>query len=133
LSPENLRNFYAGADVVAIPSIPSRRFVEPWGLVANEAMNQRCAVVTTDAVGAAAGGLVRDGRTGLVVPAGDPGALAGAIRRLRDDPDARAEMGKRGHEAARERFHWPVHAQRFVGRLEAWAGLYQQDDEKTKV
>jgi glycosyltransferase involved in cell wall biosynthesis len=99
LGPVNLRNFYAGAGVVAIPSIPSPRFVEPWGLVANEAMNQRCAVIATDAVGAAAGGLVRHERTGLVVPAGDPAALAGAIRRLHDDPPLRERLGEQGARA----------------------------------
>jgi glycosyltransferase involved in cell wall biosynthesis len=99
LSPENLRNFYAGASVVAIPSIPSRRFVEPWGLVANEAMNQRCAVIATDAVGAAAGGLVRDGRTGLVVPASDTAALGAAIRGLHDDPALRTRLAEAGARA----------------------------------
>ena len=99
LAPEVLRNFYAGADVVAIPSIPSRQFVEPWGLVANEAMNQRCAVIATDAVGAAAGGLVRHEATGLVVPAGDPAALAGALRRLHDDPRERERLAEAGSRA----------------------------------
>jgi glycosyltransferase involved in cell wall biosynthesis len=101
LRPAELRNFYAGAGVVAIPSIPSRRFVEPWGLVANEAMNQRCAVIATDAVGAAAGGLVRDGRTGLVVPAGDAAALGAAIRRLHDDPPLRERLAEAGARAVR--------------------------------
>ena len=96
LAPQDLRNFYAGADVVAVPSVPSRRFVEPWGLVVNEAMNQRCAVIATDAVGAAAGGLVRHERTGLVVRAGDPGALAAALRRLHADRELRSRLGDRG-------------------------------------
>jgi glycosyltransferase involved in cell wall biosynthesis len=96
-----LRNFYAGADVVAIPSIPSPRFVEPWGLVANEAMNQHCAVIATDAVGAAAGGLVRDGQTGLVVPAGDTAALGAAIRRLNGDPGLCKRLAAEGAEAVR--------------------------------
>src|SRR3954454_1573077 len=99
LGPEQLRNFYAGADVVAIPSIPSPRFVEPWGLVANEAMNQHCAVIATDAVGAAAGGLVRHESTGLVVPAAGPGALGAAIRRLQDDAGVRARLAEAGAEA----------------------------------
>jgi len=99
LNPRNLRNFYAGASVVAIPSIPSRRFVEPWGLVANEAMNQHCAVIATDAVGAAAGGLVRQEATGLVVPAADSAALAAAIRRLHDDPALRARLAEAGARA----------------------------------
>ena len=44
---------------------PRRHFREPWGLVANEAMNQGTPVIATDAVGAAAGGLVRHERNGL--------------------------------------------------------------------
>jgi glycosyltransferase involved in cell wall biosynthesis len=99
LSPGNLRNFYAGASVVAIPSIPSRRFVEPWGLVANEAMNQHCAVIASDAVGAAAGGLIRQEATGLVVPAGDSAALAAAIRRLHVDRALRSRLAEEGSRA----------------------------------
>jgi glycosyltransferase involved in cell wall biosynthesis len=84
---------------LAIPSIPSRRFVEPWGLVANEAMNQHCAVIATDAVGAAAGGLVRQEATGLVVPAADSAALGAAIRRLHDDPPLRVRLAEEGARA----------------------------------
>jgi glycosyltransferase involved in cell wall biosynthesis len=121
LSPENLRNFYAGAGVLAIPSIPSPRFVEPWGLVANEAMNQRCAVIATDAVGAAAGGLVQDERTGLVVPAGDPAALAGAIRRLHDDPPLRERLAEAGAQAVRA-YTYEAWADGFSAALEATSG-----------
>jgi glycosyltransferase involved in cell wall biosynthesis len=88
-----LRNFYAGADVLVMPAIATRDFREPWGLVANEAMHQRLPVIATTAVGAAAGGLVRHERNGLVVPAGDADALAAALLRLRDDPALRARLG----------------------------------------
>lgn len=98
VSPAQLRNFYAAADVLVLPSIPTRTFREPWGLVANEAMNRGLPVIASDAVGAAAGGLVRDGRNGVVVPAGDPVALAAALRRLAGDASLRARLG----EAARE-------------------------------
>jgi glycosyltransferase involved in cell wall biosynthesis len=93
---QELRNFYAQADVVVIPSIATRRFREPWGLVANEAMNQHDAIIASDAVGAAAGGLVRHERNGLVVPAGDPIALAGALSRLAADAALRARLGAQG-------------------------------------
>jgi glycosyltransferase involved in cell wall biosynthesis len=88
-----LRNFYAGSDVLVMSAIRTRDFLEPWGLVANEAMHQRLPVIATTAVGAAAGGLVRHERNGLVVPAGDPAALAGALRRLRDDAPLRERLG----------------------------------------
>ncbi len=97
--PVALRNFYAGSDVVVIPSIPTRDFREPWGLVANEAFNQGVPVIATDAVGAAAGGLIEHERTGLVVPAGDADALAGALRRLHDEPALRARLGAAGRAA----------------------------------
>jgi glycosyltransferase involved in cell wall biosynthesis len=98
---ESLRTFYASSDVLVVPSLPTRRFREPWGLVVNEAMNQHTAIVTSDAVGAAAGGLVRHEQTGLVVPAGDAGALATALRRLHDDPDLRARLAAAGAREVR--------------------------------
>jgi glycosyltransferase involved in cell wall biosynthesis len=65
--------------------------------------------------------IVERGACGLVVPFQDPVATAAAVRRLRGDPALRLEMGKRGHEAARARFHWPVQARLFVAQLEDWA------------
>jgi glycosyltransferase involved in cell wall biosynthesis len=100
-----LRNLYAACDVLVVPSIPTRTFREPWGLVVNEAMNRAVPVIASDAVGAAAGGLVRDGETGLVVRAGDSAALAGAIGRLAADPGLRARFGRAGAEAVRAFSH----------------------------
>jgi glycosyltransferase involved in cell wall biosynthesis len=96
VSPVELRNLYAACDVLVVPSIATPRFREPWGLVVNEAMNRGLPVIASDAVGAVAGGLVRDGRNGLVVPAGDSDELAGAIRRLTADPELRARLGEAG-------------------------------------
>jgi glycosyltransferase involved in cell wall biosynthesis len=84
-TPEQLRNLYAGSDVLVVPSLPTRDFLEPWGLVVNEAFHQGIPVIATDAVGAAAGGLVQHERTGLIVPAGNAGALREAIARMHDD------------------------------------------------
>jgi glycosyltransferase involved in cell wall biosynthesis len=114
VSREELRNFYAAADVLVLPSIPTHTFREPWGLVANEAMNRGLPVIASDAVGAAAGGLVRDTRNGLVVPAGNAVALAAALRRLAGDPALRARLGA----AARE----DVSAYTY----DAWAGGFSE-------
>jgi glycosyltransferase involved in cell wall biosynthesis len=96
LDAVTLRNFFGSSDVLVVPSVPTRRFIEPWGLVVNEAMNQSRAIIASDAVGAAAGGLVRDERNGLVVPAGDPDALAGALRSLYADRARCAALGRAG-------------------------------------
>jgi glycosyltransferase involved in cell wall biosynthesis len=93
LDAVQLRNFYGSSDVLVMPSIPTRTFREPWGLVANEAMNQRVPVIASSAVGAAAGGLVRHERNGLVVPAGDPDALTAALRRMSADDALRTRLG----------------------------------------
>ncbi len=91
-----LRRHYAAADVLVLPSIPTATFREPWGLVVNEAMNQGLPVIVSDAVGAAAGGLVRNDVNGLIVPAGDPEALAAAMQRLHCDAALRARLGRQG-------------------------------------
>jgi glycosyltransferase involved in cell wall biosynthesis len=109
LEPAQLRNFYASADVLVLPSLRTAVFREPWGLVINEAMNQKTPVIATNATGAAAGGLVRDGQTGVVVPAGEHDALADALRTLAGDPARRAQLGAAGAQAVAD--HTP----------EAWA------------
>ena len=96
VGPRELRKLYAAADVLVLPSIGTRTFREPWGLVVNEAMNRRLPVIASDAVGAVAGGLVRDQHNGLVFKAGDSGALAAAIGRLAGDPPLRARLGAAG-------------------------------------
>jgi glycosyltransferase involved in cell wall biosynthesis len=105
VAPVDLRNFYAAADVLVLPSIPTRTFREPWGLVVNEAMNRQLPVIVSDAVGAAAGGLVRHERNGLVVPAGEPRALADAMRRLAGDGNLRRRLGEAGARDVRAYSH----------------------------
>ncbi len=95
---EDLPALYAAADALVLPSIRTRSFTEPWGLVTNEAMHQGTPVIATDAVGAAVGGLVRDGRNGLVAPASDADALAARIRLMVRNPELRAALGAAARE-----------------------------------
>ena len=105
VAPRALRDIYAASDVLVVPSIPTRTFREPWGLVVNEAMDRGLPVIASDAVGAAAGGLVRDGANGLIVTAGDGGALAVAIRRLAGDAGLRARLGAQAAQDVRAYSH----------------------------
>jgi glycosyltransferase involved in cell wall biosynthesis len=95
-TPAELRNFYASSDVLVVPSLRTRSFREPWGLVCNEAMNQRLAIIASDETGAAAGGLVRHERNALITRAGDPAELAAALQRLHGDPVLRSRLGEAG-------------------------------------
>ncbi len=91
---------HAISDVFVIPSTDHETFC----LAACEAMSCERPVVA-----ARTGGLVevvRDGETGLIVPPGDAGALADALRTLIADPALRAQMGRAGRAWTNEMFTW---------------------------
>lgn len=67
-----------------------------------EAMMSGLPVVATDAGGVSEA--VVHGETGLLVPAGDPDALALALARLLGDSELRQRMGEAGRRRALERF-----------------------------
>ena len=99
------------ASVAVVPSV----WAEPMGQVAVEAMLAGRPVVASDV-----GGLrdvVEGGTTGLMVPPGDPGALAAALDHLLDDPESRQRMGTMGRQHARQ-FEASVVAPRIVEVLE---------------
>ncbi len=84
------------ASAAVVPSV----WNEPMGQVAIEAMLAGRAVVASDV-----GGLrdvVSHGTTGLMVPPGDPAALAAALDSLLDDPGTRQRMGATGRRHARQ-------------------------------
>jgi glycosyltransferase involved in cell wall biosynthesis len=83
---------YASATALAVPSLATRRFLEPWGLVCNEAMHQGTPVIASAAVGAVPGALVLHGVTGLVVRQGDAAELATAIGQVLDDRPLRERL-----------------------------------------
>lgn len=75
---------------------------EPFGLALVDAMAAGLAPVAS-----AHGGpvdIVRDGRTGVLVPPGDVGALADAIGSLWQDPDRTRRLGSAAAADVRERF-----------------------------
>ena len=100
-------------DVFVLPS----RF-EGFPLALLEALLTRAAVVASD-VGSVAEA-VRDGETGLLVPAEDPGALADAIRRLLADAELGRRLGEQGRRRVLERFtadHMAQAFERLYGEL----------------
>lgn len=102
---EETIKYYAIAWVYVLPSISIPVSKEPWGLVVNEAFNQGVPVITTDAVGAAAGGLVQDGVNGFIVPEQDSQALANAIKRILVDAGLRGRMSRKAKEIIEEWTH----------------------------
>jgi glycogen(starch) synthase len=90
---------YADADVVAYPSTD-----EIFGLVAAEALMCRTPVVVCDDSGC--GEVVRDAGGGLLVPYGDPKALAGALQSLLADSARRLACATRGRQFVVENLSW---------------------------
>jgi glycosyltransferase involved in cell wall biosynthesis len=74
-------------------------------------------VIATDAVGAAAGGLVRDERNGLVVPERRPEALAVAINKLVSDRSLARALGTQARVDVAA-FDYPRMAQAFVDAID---------------
>jgi glycosyltransferase involved in cell wall biosynthesis len=91
---ETAPRFYSIAYTYVLPSIATRTGKEPWGLVVNEAFTQGVPVIATNVVGAAAGGLIKDGYNGFIVKEQDQFVLTDAINKLISNPDLRALMGR---------------------------------------
>ena len=88
--PGAVRMHYDQADVVVFPV----EWEEPWGLVPLEAMARSRPVVASGRGGS--GDYLRDGENCLLAPAGDPGALAAAVRRLAADEELRRRIRSAG-------------------------------------
>jgi glycosyltransferase involved in cell wall biosynthesis len=73
---------------------------EPLAGVVREAMSKGKPVIGTMPGGT--GDMIVDGESGLLVPAGDVGALRNAMQRLTDDEELRCRLGRKaGRQAAR--------------------------------
>lgn len=94
LSDEEKRRRLRAADVFCAPSLRGESF----GVVLLEAMAAGAAVVAGDLSGYRL--VARPDRDGLLVPPGDPVALADALRAVLSDPALRAQLVASGRERA---------------------------------
>jgi len=69
---------------------------EPFGLVVTEAMSQGKAVIATNTGGFT--DIIKDGKTGILVPPDDSGKLAEAISYLLRRPEEVSRMGRGGYD-----------------------------------
>jgi glycosyltransferase involved in cell wall biosynthesis len=100
VSDDRMVELYAEAEVAVVPSL-----YEGFSLPAIESL--ACAVPLVATTGGALPEVVgQDGITGMLVPPGDPGALAVAIGRVLEDPDLAARLSRAGRQRVLERFTW---------------------------
>ena len=95
---------------IVLPSV-----AEGFGLVLIEAMAAGIPVIATNFSGIR--DVVRHGVTGLLVPVGDVGAMAGAIRRVVDDSSLRDRLVAAAKADVEERFTWATVLGRYVDWL----------------
>jgi glycosyltransferase involved in cell wall biosynthesis/GT2 family glycosyltransferase len=95
---EDLPAFYTGLDVLAIPSLPTPRWLEQFGRVAVEAMACGVPVVASES------GALPDvvGGVGTLVPPGEPAALRAALLGIGTDPAVAARARAAGLARAAE-------------------------------
>ncbi len=109
---DDIAEVQAAFDIAVLPSVGC----DASSASIKEAMALGVPVIASDIGGAR--GIVRDGRTGLIVPAGDAGALEEALRRLLEDPDAARAMAQRARTEVAARYSV---ARLADGTLEAYA------------
>ena len=99
LPHEAVPDVLAELDIFVMPSK-----AEGFGVAALEAQAMELPVVASRVHGIP--DVVRDGRTGLLVPPGNADPLASAIARLAGDRALRQQMGRAGRAFVQERYRW---------------------------
>ncbi len=94
---DDMSGLYASLSVLIHPALG-----EPFGRVLVEAMGCGLPVVAYDCGGPSE--IVRDGKTGFLVPAGDWEALAERTCRILQDENLRSKLGEAAKKRARARF-----------------------------
>jgi len=117
VTDERIVELYAEAAVAVVPSL-----YEGFSLPAVEAM--ACGVPLVATTGGALPEVVgRDGETGLLVPPGDPSALAVRVGRVLDDASLAARLSVAGRQRVLERFTWRACAE---GTVEHYRWVLEQ-------
>jgi alpha-maltose-1-phosphate synthase len=99
LKEEESIQLFSGARAFVCPSI-----YEPFGITNLEAM-----ACKTPVVASAVGGILEvvvPGETGLLVKPGDPGEIAGAVKRLLQDSKTAVQYGENGRKRVEQYFSW---------------------------
>jgi glycosyltransferase involved in cell wall biosynthesis len=108
-----LRALYAAAAAVAVPLQPVE---SPTGITALfEGMAMGRPVVATDT--GATRHILRHGENGLLVPPGDPAALAAALRRLVDDPGLAERCGRAARVSIEDGLTYDAYVDRLAAAL----------------
>lgn len=109
-----LKDLYHSCDIFALPT-----FGDTFAMVLSEAGAAGMAIISTKM--AAIPEFVRDGETGLTIPAGDAAALTQALRDLVTNPALRMSLGEGAMAHVARHYDAPTNAGRLLDLLKAEA------------
>jgi glycosyltransferase involved in cell wall biosynthesis len=118
VSDSDLVAYYHACDVFCLPSVT---IAEAFGMVLLEAMACGKPLVTTS-LPTGVSAVNRDGKTGLVVPPGDAGALREALKALIEDEQLRKSMGETGRAVQAAEYTASLMGERYVKLYEEALG-----------
>lgn len=120
---EKLVALYRGCSLFLLTPLTLGTQFEGFGLIYLEA--NACGKPVIGSYGCGAEEAIVDGETGLLVPQGQPEAVARAITKLLGDPDLAARMGSVGRERART-MSWDVAAAKLMEHYQAASEMQPQ-------
>ena len=115
-----LKDLYHACDIFALPTLG-----DTFAMVLSEAGASGMAIISTNV--AAIPEFVRNGETGLTVPAGDAASLTQALRDLATNPAFRILLGEHAMAHASRHYDAPTNANRLLGLLKAEASAARAD------
>ncbi len=122
-----LKEFYARADVVVVPSI----WDEPLGLVVLEAMASSTPVVASNKGGIPLA--VKNNINGFLVRARSAKAIAKAVNLILKNEKLQQKMGQEARRMVEEKFDWEIIAKRFISYYETAYKNAQKNQRLGKI
>ncbi len=113
LDRQKILPWYCQSTIFVMPS-----FYETFCTAVTEAMYMGLPVIASKT--AALAERIQDGKNGVLVPSGDPAALAAAIQNLINNPEERMRLAAKGQASVADRFTSDVAAEK---TLEAYQGI----------
>jgi glycosyltransferase involved in cell wall biosynthesis len=123
---EQLPQALNAADVLVLPSV-----AEAFGLALVEAMACGLPAIACASHGPAT--IVRDGKSGWLVPPDDEQALAAALIETASDTDERRRRGQRAATETRQHYGWTTIAKQIAGLYEEVVAQRESERAETRV
>lgn len=112
IAPDRIAAVLSGVRAGLVPLLPMRNFIKSMPTKMLEYLGAGLPVIASSCLEAAR--MLTEHDCGILVEAGDPDAIARAIRSLVDQPEIAQAMGERGQYIVNERYQWTSEARKLT-------------------